>query len=93
MDQTLSHSQGITQTFKFCDKFHLKGQDQGHHFSNPSEKTFRCSINSSSWKVKFEMIQFLAVKIRILKAEGQFYLEDQGQGQQFSKSYEIFDDQ
>ena len=57
MDQTLSHSQGITQTFKFCDKFDLKGKGQGHQFSNPSE-TFRCSINSSRLKVKFLIDKF-----------------------------------
>ena len=30
MVQMLSHSQGMTQTFKLCDKFDLKGQ--GHEF-------------------------------------------------------------
>ena len=58
--QKLLHSQGVTQTFKFQGRFDLEGQ--GHQFSNPSE-TFRCLINSLSWKVKFEMVQCLTVKI------------------------------
>ena len=36
--------------FKFKCKFDPEGQGQGHQFSNPS-KTFRCSVNSSCWKV------------------------------------------
>ena len=35
-------------------------------FSTPSQ-TFRCSINSSSWKKKFETVQFLKVKYKSLK--------------------------
>ena len=35
-------------------------------FSNPSE-TFRFLINSSSYKVKFEVVQYLTVKIKILE--------------------------
>ena len=50
------------------DQFDLKDQGkdqgQGHHFSNPSE-TFKCSINSSSWTVKFERVLFLKVKTKI----------------------------
>ena len=56
--QKLLHSQGITQKFKFHDQFDLEGQGQGHQFSNPSE-TVCYSINSSSWKVKFEMVKCL----------------------------------
>ena len=41
-------------------------EDQGHQFSNKSD-TFRCSINSSSWKVKIKKVQFLKVKINILE--------------------------
>ena len=51
---------------KFQGQFDLKGQGQGHHFSNTSE-TFRCPINSSSWKVKLEMVQFLTDKTKILE--------------------------
>ena len=50
----------------FKDQFKLEGQDQGHQFSDPS-KTFRCLINSSSKKVKFEVVQCLTVKIKILE--------------------------
>ena len=50
--------------FKFQGQFDL--ESQGHQFSNPSE-TFRCSINSSSWKVKFEAVQCFTVKIKILE--------------------------
>ena len=42
-------------------KFEVQGQ--GHQFSNQSE-TFRCLINSLSWKVKFEMVQCLTVTIK-----------------------------
>ena len=51
--------------FKFQGQFYLEGQGQGHQFSNLSE-TFRCT-NSSSWNLKFEMVQCLTVKIKILK--------------------------
>ena len=42
-------------------KFHLDGQ--GDQFSNPTE-TFRCSKNSSSWKVNSN--QFLKINTKIL---------------------------
>ena len=43
--------------------------------------TFSCSIKSSSWSLKFEMVQSLTGKIR--KFEGLFNLADQSQGHQF----------
>ena len=52
--------------FKFQGQFDLEGQGQGHQFLNPSE-TFRCLINSSSLKVKFEVVQCSTVKIKILE--------------------------
>ena len=68
---------------KFQGQFNLEGQGQGHQFLNPSE-TFRCSISSSSsWKVKFKMVQCLTVKIKFWKFEGQFDFEVQGQGHRF----------
>ena len=48
--------------FKFQGQFFLEGQ--GHQFSNPSE-TFRYLINISIWKVKFESVRCLTVKIKI----------------------------
>ena len=50
--QKLLHSQG---------QFDLESQGQGRQLSNPSE-TFRCLVNSSSEKVKFEVVQCLTVK-------------------------------
>ena len=47
--------------FKFQGQFDLEGQGQGHQFSNLSE-TFRCLINSSSWKLKFEVVQCVTGK-------------------------------
>ena len=51
--------------FKFQRQFYLEGQGQGRQFSNPSE-TFRC-LNISSWKIKFEAVECLTVKIKILE--------------------------
>ena len=79
----------LHKIFKFKDQLDLEGQGQGHQFSNTSE-TFRYSINSLSWKVKFEIVRCLTVKIKFCKFEGQFNLEDQGQGHQILKSYETF---
>ena len=56
---TRNHTKFI---FKFQGQFYLEGQ--GHQFLNPSE-TFRYLINISSWKVKFEAVQCLTVKIKI----------------------------
>ena len=50
---TRNHTKFI---FKFQGRVYLEGQGQGHQFPNPSE-TFRCLINISSWKVKFEAVQ------------------------------------
>ena len=48
----------------FQSQFYLECQGQDHRIPKPSE-TFRCFINSSSWKVKFQTIQFLTVKTKI----------------------------
>ena len=60
---TRNHTKFI---IKFQGQFYLEGQSQGHQFSNPSE-TFRCLKNISSWKIKFEAVECLTVKIKILE--------------------------
>ena len=49
-------------------------------------------MNHSSWKVKFQTVQFLSVKETFWKFEGKFDFENQGQCQ-FSKSLKHLDDQ
>ena len=58
---TRNHTKFI---FKFKGQFYLEGQ--GRQFSNPSE-TFRCLKNISSWKIKFEAVECLTVKIKNLE--------------------------
>ena len=62
--QKLLHSKRIAQNFEVSSSnLTLKVKVKS---SNPSE-TFRCTLNSSSWKVKLEGVQCLRVKIRILE--------------------------
>ena len=74
--------------FKFQSQLYLKVKVKVTSFQ--TLETFRCMINSLSWKVKFETVQCLKVKKKFWKFEGQFALEDQGQGHQFSISCDIF---
>ena len=47
--EVVTFTSNHTKFLKFQGQFDLEGQ--GHQFSKPSE-TFRCLVNSSSWKVK-----------------------------------------
>ena len=78
--------------FKSVGQFDHEGQGQGHKFLEQS-KTFRRSIHSSSLKVKFPKLKSCCIhkkSHKIFKFQGQFDLECQGQGHQFSNPSEIF---
>ena len=76
----------------FEGQFDLEGQDQGHKFFKYC-MTFRRSIHSSSLKVKFPQFKSCCIHKeahKIIKFRGQFDLESQGQGHQFSNPSETF---
>ena len=61
--QKLLHSKGIAQNFEVSSSnLNLKVK-----VTSLQSETFRCMLNSSSWKVKLEGVQCLTVKIRILE--------------------------
>ena len=82
MVQKLLHSQGITQIFKLQGQFDLEGQGQDHQLSITSE-ILRCSMNSLSVKVKFQIGQFKSLRQIFCKFVGQSDLEGQGLGHKF----------
>ena len=65
--KVVAFTRNYTKFLSFKANLTLKAQGQGHQCLSPSE-TFRCLLNSSSLKVKFEeVVQCLTVKIKNLE--------------------------
>ena len=77
--KVVAFTRNFTKFLSIKANLTLKGQGQGHQFSNLSE-IFRSSINSISVKAKFQIhvFQFKSLKQIFSKLVGHFDLEGQG---------------